>query len=375
MKRNLMKKFSAVFATTVLLFTTVFSVSIFANAASNSFSPRLSTPESGNKYYFSNLNVFYASGYGMPNCTAYAYGRAYEILGYEPDLSWASAGQWYDYNRTVGAFDYGTTPRVGAIACWSYSGGGHVAVVEQIDSYGNMTLSNSAWNRNDLFFYLTYAHTSDSNPGGNSWWTFQGYIYLLDEAAPTTTQATQPATKATQPTTKATQPATTKATVPATTVNHTSSYKTGVYQTTGSLNFRSGASINFNSTGYINANTTVTVTQTYYADGYNWGKTTYNGQTGWIALEYAKYIGEKTEPTTAAPTTVPATTTAPKIKNLRGDVNGDGQLTILDATIMQRYLARMTELSNTQLRVFDFDGNNKNTIDDVTSLQRYLLTK
>ena len=311
----------------------------------------------------------------MPNCTAYAYGRAYEILGYEPDLSWASAGQWYDYNRSSGAFDYGKTPRVGAIACWSYSGGGHVAVVESIDSNGNMILSNSAWNRYDLFFYLTYAHTSDANPGGNSWWNFEGYIYLLDDAAPQpTTKATQPTTKATQPTTKATQP-TTKATQPATTVDHTSSYKTGVYQTTGSLNFRTGAGTNFTSTGYIDVNQTIVVTQTYFASGYNWGKTTYNGTTGWVALEYTKYVAEKIEDVTTAPATVPATTQAPKIRNLRGDLNNDGTLTISDATLMQQYLARMIELNNTQLKLFDFDGNGKNTIDDVTSLQRYLLTK
>lgn len=69
----------------------------------------------------------------MPNCTAYAYGRAYEILGSEPKLSWNNAEQWYGYNKANGYYKYGQTPKVGAIACWSYSyGGGHVAVVERL---------------------------------------------------------------------------------------------------------------------------------------------------------------------------------------------------------------------------------------------------
>ena len=40
--------------------------------------PRYEQPAADNPYYFSNRNIFYASNYGMPNCTAYAWGRAYE---------------------------------------------------------------------------------------------------------------------------------------------------------------------------------------------------------------------------------------------------------------------------------------------------------
>ena len=114
------KKVSAAVLTAVMLFVSVFSMSMIASAAS--FSPRLSAPSSSNKYYYSNLNVFYKYGYGMPNCTAYAYGRAYEILGSEPKLSWNNAEQWYGYNKSNGYYKYGQTPKVGAIACWSYNG-------------------------------------------------------------------------------------------------------------------------------------------------------------------------------------------------------------------------------------------------------------
>ena len=47
------------------------------------FVPRLSTtdptPMQGNPWWYSNGNIYYAYGHGLPNCTAYAYGRFAEI--------------------------------------------------------------------------------------------------------------------------------------------------------------------------------------------------------------------------------------------------------------------------------------------------------
>ena len=114
MKYRFTKRVSAVVLTVAILFTAVFSMSIFANAAT-AYSPRPSAPASTNKYYYSDLNVFYKYGYGMPNCTAYAYGRAYEILKTEPKLSWGNAEQWYGYNKSNGYYSYGKTPKLGAI--------------------------------------------------------------------------------------------------------------------------------------------------------------------------------------------------------------------------------------------------------------------
>ena len=100
MNRKFFKKISAVIITTAVLFTTVFSAAIVSNAASTKFTPRLTAPDGSNKYYYdSNYNVFQKYGYGLPNCTAYAYGRAYEILGTEPKLSWNGASRWYGYNQ------------------------------------------------------------------------------------------------------------------------------------------------------------------------------------------------------------------------------------------------------------------------------------
>ncbi len=52
----------------------------------------------------------------MPNCTAYAYARACELLGKEPNLSSGSANERWEYNINKKVYPYG-----------------HVAVVEEIN--------------------------------------------------------------------------------------------------------------------------------------------------------------------------------------------------------------------------------------------------
>ena len=69
--------------------------------------PRYEQPTADNPYYFSNRNIFYASNYGMPNCTAYAWGRAYEYYGTRPSLSYYNAGQWWYDNIEWGAYECG----------------------------------------------------------------------------------------------------------------------------------------------------------------------------------------------------------------------------------------------------------------------------
>ena len=379
MKRSVFKNISAVTVAAAILFTTFFTLSIFTSnkAHAATFTPRLTCPDGSNKYYYDDdYNVFQKYGYGLPNCTAYAYGRAYEILGTEPKLSWNGAGQWYGYNQANNYYSYGSTPKVGAIACWSYSGGGHVAVVEKIDSDGSMTLSNSEWGGRT--FYLTYANASDSNPGGNSWWNFQGYIYLLNSDPVITDNE-----------------------------NNNSDYKTGIYKTTAEpyLNMRSSAGLSYNVVQPVYKNTTLTVTQTSYADGYNWGKTTLNGKTGWVALEFCTYVSEVPQPTTSAPATTAAPTTeaptteaptteaptteAPTTEQTtteqlptipysqsigigKGDVDQDGRISILDATMVQRYLVKLGTLTEEQKVFADFSGDGRISIEDVTTIQRYL---
>lgn len=370
MKSTILKKSSAVILTVVILFTTVFSLSIFANAAT-AFTPRLSAPSSTNKYYYSDINIYYKYGWGMPNCTAYAYGRAYELLGTEPKLCPYNAEEWYDYNKNNGYYSYGSSPKLGAIACWAYNGGGgHVAVVEKIEN-NTITFSNSAYSGTN--FYLSYADTSDDNAGGASWWNFQGYIYIGDF----------------------------------TTADKT--YTTGVYETDveDNLNMRSGAGTRYSYVTSVPDGVQLSVTEVKSADGYHWGYTTYNGKNGWVALEFCKYISAlpETQPTTVAPTTtqpvttVPVTTIAPTTKQPTtaqptttvpvtqattqpattkpngigiGDANMDGKISILDATLIQKYVAELTELTDEQLSYGDFNFDGRVSIMDSTSIQKYI---
>lgn len=146
--------------------------------ADDIYHPRLTAPSLSNPYYYSDSNLFYQYGWGMPNCTCYAWGRAYEITGEEPDLSLGSAYLWYDYNIEYGVYPYGSEPRLGAIACWTYTDGapGHVAVVEKIED-GVITFSNSAYS--GTVFYTSTAPIDDPCDGRETW-IFQGYIYVAD---------------------------------------------------------------------------------------------------------------------------------------------------------------------------------------------------
>jgi uncharacterized protein YraI len=390
------KKVSAAVLTAVMLFVSVFSMSMIASAAS--FSPRLSAPSLSNKYYYSDLNAFYKYGYGMPNCTAYAYGRAYEILGSEPKLSWNNAEQWYGYNKANGYYKYGQTPKVGAIACWSYNGGGgHVAVVEKVEN-GQITFSNSAWSGKR--FYLSYASTSDKNAGGNSWWNFQGYIYLGNFSGSTST---------TQATTK-------KVT-----------YTTGTYKTDVDdyLNMRSGAGTSYSYVTSVPGNVTLNVTKVSTAGGYTWGYTSYNGKTGWVALDFCAFVSSSTvQPTTAKPTVQPTTakatvqpttakatvqpttakvtqpattvpaatvqpttvqattapvTTQPSNDNnndtpyMIGDVNLDGHVDVIDATEISKYIVSISTLSDVQRELADYNHDGEINVVDATEIQKLVV--
>lgn len=152
---------------TLLIIISVFPTSVIAGE----FEPRLTAPNRNNSYYNRELNVFSKTGYGMPNCTAYAFGRVYEITGEEPLIKRGNAGSWYSINKRNGYYEYGSEPKLGAIACWS----NHVAVVEDID--GDMvTVSQSHW-RSTYFDTCTFVN--GSNHFGQK---FYGYIYASDSA-------------------------------------------------------------------------------------------------------------------------------------------------------------------------------------------------
>lgn len=146
------------------------------------FVPRLTSKGMLYNPYWYSLNPFYLAGYGLANCTCYAYGRAWELLdtahnySNQPTLSTGNAEDWYGY--TQDGYDRGTTPQLGAIACWAdgpFSGDGHVAVVEEIDpDTGIITCSNSAYGGE--YFYLTHLSPPDYLPAPG--YVFQGFIYI-----------------------------------------------------------------------------------------------------------------------------------------------------------------------------------------------------
>lgn len=140
----------------------------------NLFSARTTAPGSDNTYYFAN-NPYSQGGYGLPNCTAYAFGRAYEILGTTPNLAMGNANSWWAYNQRTGYYPSGSTPKLGAVICWGGSSDGHVAIVEAIHG-DTVTLSESTYSG---IYFQNYTYTigaEDATSVGG----FQGYIYIGD---------------------------------------------------------------------------------------------------------------------------------------------------------------------------------------------------
>jgi hypothetical protein len=89
-----------------------------------------------------------------------------------PTLSTSDAGRWYGY--TQDGYERGQTPQLGAVVCFDKAGdSGHVAIVEEILSNGDIITSNSAWG--STYFYMkTYEASNGYNFGS---YRFQGFIY------------------------------------------------------------------------------------------------------------------------------------------------------------------------------------------------------
>lgn len=168
------------------------------------FKPRLTRPESGNKYY----NTPDAGGYAvgaikgnpllagcnvLANCVGYAAGRFNEIIGaacwkyltYPPD-----AENFADVAVQQG-LKIGTDPQLGAIIVWAKGktwtaadGCGHVAVVEQINSDGSIITSESGYGCANPF-WTTHREKGGGNWGAGSEYKFIGFVYQPGTPAPT----------------------------------------------------------------------------------------------------------------------------------------------------------------------------------------------
>lgn len=152
------------------------------------YNPRL-TPEGiyGSKYYYTD-NPFESAGYGLPNCTAYAWGRFYEVSGVRPNnLPTSDGGTWYQKVVQSGHYATGQKPQLGSVICYASTtgGAGHVAIVEQINSDGSFIISQSGYNRpladyppdTPEYFWTSTCDGATMLPKGSTKYAFQGFIY------------------------------------------------------------------------------------------------------------------------------------------------------------------------------------------------------
>lgn len=178
---------------------------------SSSFTPRLEAPypnsndiESDmywvNTSYSEGLNPFpkpdlytKSAGDTLPNCTAYAWGRFYEITQERPKIFTGNAETWYGASRTLvsnldtmakngtnyDGYKRGKEPALGAIICWEGIGpeAGHVAIVEQINDDGSILISESGYNCKFYWRTKTIQKSKDGSYNYGSSYKFQGFIY------------------------------------------------------------------------------------------------------------------------------------------------------------------------------------------------------
>lgn len=292
---------------------------IDAHDEDEEYIPRFTAPLYSDPHYYSDDNPFYKFGYGMPNCTAYAWGRVYELLGEKPKLCIYDADDWFDYNLENKCYAYGQEPKLGAIACYRYKNynSGHVAVVEKITD-DKVYYSNSAWGGST--FYMTET-SHDDYTGGNSNWEFQGFIYVGEP--------------------------------------FTYEYENGdVYRITSSngVNMRRDAGTSYELVSAIPHGAIVTVVETKEVEGYIWGYTTYKGISGWFVTNFAECIYDKEENTCYD----------------TGDVDLDKELTIFDATLIRMYMVGIKTFSEQQIALADIDGDGTISILDATTIGRKL---
>lgn len=87
--------------------------------------------------------------------------------------------------------------------------------------------------------------------------------------------------------------------------------------------------------------------------------------------------GSAAEPTTKpVPSTQPTTaqpTTEPSGNAVYGEVNGDGDITIVDATLVQKHVVQLETLSADKQILADVNGDNTISVVDATLIQKYIV--
>lgn len=156
------------------------------------FTPRLTRPTAGNKYYIRKASGGYSNAIkGKPtdsqcdvlsNCVGFAIGRFNEIggYGYCKYLAPVNAENFIQYK---GSCEVGQIPKVGACMVWrkgatlsNSDGAGHVAIVEKVISDTEVVTSESGYNSKP-FWTQTRKKGSNGRWGCGSAYTFLGFIY------------------------------------------------------------------------------------------------------------------------------------------------------------------------------------------------------
>lgn len=144
------------------------------------YTPRITAPSKTDIHYYSKDNPYYATGYGMPNCAAYAWGRLYEITNTKPNKLLGQPEDWFATAQKI-SMKVGQEPKLGAIAVWkkgkvqnSTDGTGHVATVEAIYPNGDFDSGNSQWKGKEFFIKKITKASKYQYAAG---FDFLGFIY------------------------------------------------------------------------------------------------------------------------------------------------------------------------------------------------------
>lgn len=123
------------------------------------------------------------SGSVLANCTGYVHGRWMELGNTytEYNLSFGNANTYYGHSDS---YARGSDPQLGAILCLGGGSVGHVAIVEEILSNGDIMCSESNYGSTVFEYVQRYKSTGYMRRGG-SVGGFQGFIYHPNINPPT----------------------------------------------------------------------------------------------------------------------------------------------------------------------------------------------
>lgn len=111
----------------------------------------------------------------LPNCVGYVWGRWREILGYNHNLPRGNAKTVYRDALARGFSGSTNIPRIGSVVVWGGGTYGHVGIVENVESNGDIWVSDSNYGSVWFRYYKRYRKNGYRSLGGKS---LIGFVYL-----------------------------------------------------------------------------------------------------------------------------------------------------------------------------------------------------